>query len=48
VFWSGGNWELIVALGVLVLVLLIYRIMLPGLVRRGSESVTRFIDQRRR
>jgi hypothetical protein len=47
VFWSGGNWELVVSLGVLVLALLIYRLMLPGLVRRGAESVTRYIDESR-
>jgi hypothetical protein len=47
VFWSGGSRELIVALGVLALMLLVYRMMLPGLVRRSSESVTRFIDERR-
>jgi hypothetical protein len=47
VFWSGGSRELIVALGVLALMLLVYRMMLPGLVRRSSESLTRFIDERR-
>ena len=47
VFWNGWWWELAGGIGVLVVILVIYRLMLPGLVERGSRSVIEFVERKR-
>jgi len=42
--WPGWWWELVISVVVLVIALAIYKIMLPGLVQRGSSSVIEFIE----
>ena len=44
IFWNGWLWELAVAVAVLAVVLIAYKVMLPKLVERGTESVVAFIE----
>ena len=41
-FWSGWWWVLPIALVLLGAVLMVYRLVLPKLVKRGTESVVAF------
>ena len=43
-FWYGWWWELAAALVVLAGILVAYRVMLPGLVERGTKQVVEFIE----
>ena len=43
-FWSGWWWELAIAVAVFVVTLVVYKIVLPGLIQRGSLSVIEFIE----
>jgi len=46
VFWNGWWWELGLAVALLVIVLIAYKVMLPKLVEKETKKVIAFIESK--